>query len=91
MNISRKPSEYLRNLYYDVCTSRRCSWRSWPGWDPTVSSWAVTSRWGDTDPVGFVSRCDALSPAEADMVLGGTAGQLLGFTANGDELGVAAG
>jgi aminocarboxymuconate-semialdehyde decarboxylase len=44
---------------------------------------------GDTDPVGFVTRCDALSPAEADMVLGGTAGQLLGFTANDDELGIA--
>jgi aminocarboxymuconate-semialdehyde decarboxylase len=77
-NISRLPSEYLRNLHYDTCL-----------YDPTVltslikivgfdrltlgSDYAV----GDTDPVGFINRCAELSEGEKRMVLGGTAAGLL--------------
>ena len=90
VNISRKPSEYLRNLHYDTCLYEPAMLEALVarvGPDRIVmgSDYPV----GDTDPVGFVIRCDALSPAEADMVLGGTAGQLLGLTTNGDELGIA--
>ena len=81
-NISRKPSEYFRSLYFDTCL-----------YAPEVLA-ALVDRVGadrlvlgsdfpigDTDPVGFVSRCERLSPAEARMVLGGTAANLLGLTA----------
>ena len=45
---------------------------------------------GDTDPVGFVERCGALSPADVEMVLGGTLAGLLGLTAVDEGLGVTA-
>jgi aminocarboxymuconate-semialdehyde decarboxylase len=77
-NISRLPSDYLRNLHYDTCL-----------YDPTVltalikivgfdrltlgSDYAV----GDSDPVGFINRCAELSEGEKRMVLGGTAAGLL--------------
>jgi aminocarboxymuconate-semialdehyde decarboxylase len=77
-NISRLPSEYLRDLHYDTCL-----------YDPTVlssllkivgsdrltlgSDYAV----GDNDPVGFINRCADLSDTEKRMVLGGTAAALL--------------
>ena len=78
-NISRLPSEYVRNFYYDTCV-----------YDPSVlsalikivgfdrltlgSDYAI----GETDPVGFVNRCTDLSAAQKRMVLGGTAAALLG-------------
>jgi len=77
-NISRLPSDYLRDLHYDTCL-----------YDPTVltalikivgferltlgSDYAV----GDNDPVGFIKQCGDLSDAQKRMVLGGTAAALL--------------
>lgn len=70
-NISRKPSDYLRNIYYDTCL-----------YDPTVLSALVKavgadrlvlgSDWpiGDADPVGFVQRCPDIPNAEKQLILG---------------------
>jgi len=79
-NISRLPSDYVRNLFYDTCL-----------YDPTVlsalikvvgfdrltlgSDYAV----GEDDPVGFVNRCADLSAGQKRRVLGGTAAALLGM------------
>jgi aminocarboxymuconate-semialdehyde decarboxylase len=92
VNISRKPSQYLRNLYYDTCLYEPAMLgalvaRVGPDRIVMGSDYPV----GDTDPVGFVTRCRSLTPAEADMVLGGTAAALLGVKRNGDELGIVAG
>jgi aminocarboxymuconate-semialdehyde decarboxylase len=88
-NISRKPSEYLRNLYYDTClyepamlealVARVGADRILMGSDYPV---------GDPDPVGFVERCPSLSAGEAELVVGGTVAELLGLSATADELGV---
>jgi aminocarboxymuconate-semialdehyde decarboxylase len=91
VNISRKPSEYLRNLYYDTCLYEPAMLEALVarvGPDRMVmgSDYPV----GDTDPVGFVTRCHSLSAAESDMVLGETASRLLGVRPNGDELGIVA-
>lgn len=77
-NMSKMPSAYLRDFYYDTCV-----------YDPSVlttslkilgadrltlgSDYSV----GETDPVGFVRRCAELSEREKRMVLGETAQRLL--------------
>ena len=77
-NMSRLPSEYLKNFYYDTCV-----------YDPGVlssvlkilgperltlgSDYAV----GETDPVGFIQRCPDLSESEKRMILGETAQGIL--------------
>ena len=79
-NISRKPSEYLRNIYYDTCL-----------YDPSVLSALVDivgadrlllgSDWpiGDADPVGFVNRCQTIGEADNRKVLGARAVELIGM------------
>jgi aminocarboxymuconate-semialdehyde decarboxylase len=78
-NITRKPSEYLRSVHYDTCL-----------YDPSVLSallkivgadrLVLGSDYpvGETDPVGFVSRCPDLGEAEKRMILGGKAAELVG-------------
>jgi aminocarboxymuconate-semialdehyde decarboxylase len=78
-NISRKPSEYLRNLHYDTCL-----------YDPSVLSALIKivgpdrlvlgSDYpvGEEDPIGFILRCSEISEAEKRMILGVTAADLLG-------------
>ncbi len=88
-NISRKPSEYLRSLYYDTCLyepAMLAALVARVGADRIVmgSDYPV----GETDPVGFVSRCPALSQAEVEMVVGGTIAELLGLEPLAVELGV---
>jgi aminocarboxymuconate-semialdehyde decarboxylase len=77
-NISRKPSQYLRNIYYDTCL-----------YDPAVlgalvkivgpdrlllgSDWPV----GEPDPVGFVSRCPDLDSSQKRAVAGGRGLELI--------------
>jgi aminocarboxymuconate-semialdehyde decarboxylase len=77
-NMTRLPSEYLRNVHYDTCV-----------YDPSVLSTTVKIvgadrltlgsdyAVGETDPVGFINRCPDLSDAEKRMVLGETAARLL--------------
>jgi aminocarboxymuconate-semialdehyde decarboxylase len=78
-NLSKLPSEYLRNVHYDTCLydpSVLTSLLKIVGYDRLTlgSDYCV----GDTDPVGFVNRCAELSAPEKRMVLGGTAAALLG-------------
>ncbi len=78
-NISRKPSEYLKSVYYDTCL-----------YDPTVLN-ALTkivgpdrlllgADWpiGEADPLGFVDRCTDAADAEKRMIKGGRAAELIG-------------
>ena len=79
-NISRKPSEYLDDLYYDTCA-----------YDKSVLD-ALLKRFGperlvmgsdypvgDKDPLGFVRAGEGVDGAAADAILGGTAEGLLGL------------
>ena len=78
-NITRKPSEYLRNVYYDTCL-----------YDPTVLSALIKivgpdrlllgADWpiGEADPLGFVDRCPGVSDAEKRMIKGGRVAELIG-------------
>lgn len=89
VNISRPPSAYLRDLYYDTCLYEPAMLDALVarvGADRVVmgSDYPV----GDPDPVGFVERCPALGPDEIAAVLGGTVATLLGLTARAGELGV---
>ena len=78
-NITRKPSEYLRNVHYDTCL-----------YDPTVLSALVKvvgpdrlllgADWpiGEPDPLGFVDRCADLNEADKRMIKGGRTAALIG-------------
>lgn len=78
-NITRKPSAYLKNVYYDTCL-----------YDPTVLSALIKivgpehlvlgSDWpiGETDPIGFVNRCQGIDGTEKRMIAGGRVVQLIG-------------
>ena len=89
VNISRRPSEYLRDLHYDTCLYEPAMLEALVarvGADRLVmgSDWPV----GDTDPVGFVERCRVLEPADVEMVVGGTIAGLLGLRCVDDGLGI---
>jgi len=70
-NLKRKPSEYLRNVYYDTCL-----------YDSTVLSALVKivgpdrlilgSDWpiGETDPVEFVNRCPEIDDLQKQVIAG---------------------
>ena len=78
-NISRMPSSYVRDLYYDTCLyepSVLSALIKIVGFDRLTlgSDYAI----GETDPVGFITRCSDLSDGQKRMVLGGTAAALLG-------------
>jgi aminocarboxymuconate-semialdehyde decarboxylase len=87
-NLSRKPSEYLRQLYYDTCLYEPAMLAALVqrvGADRLVmgSDFPV----GELDPVGFIERCPGVSEDSAEQIVGGTAAGLLGLVAM-DELGV---
>jgi aminocarboxymuconate-semialdehyde decarboxylase len=79
-NITRKPSEFLKNAYYDTCL-----------YDPTVLSGLIRivgaerlllgSDWpiGEADPVGFVNRCPIINDDHKRMISGGRALELIGI------------
>jgi aminocarboxymuconate-semialdehyde decarboxylase len=81
-NISRKPSDYLRSFYYDTCV-----------YDPSVLFALVQCVGpdrlvmgsdcpvGESDPIGFIKKCPGISEAEALMITGKTAAQILGLSA----------
>jgi aminocarboxymuconate-semialdehyde decarboxylase len=80
VHISRPPSAYLKQLYYDTCVyelSTLTALAHQAGADRLVmgSDWPV----GEGDPIGFVERCPALDEAGRRAVLGGTAARLLGL------------
>jgi len=88
-NISKRPSEYLAHLHYDTCL-----------YEPTVLE-ALIARVGadrivmgsdypvgDPDPVGFVERSPGLEPSDVEMIVGGTAAELIGLKAAEAGLGV---
>jgi aminocarboxymuconate-semialdehyde decarboxylase len=92
VNLSRPPSTYLRDLYYDTCLYEPAMLQALidrVGAERLVmgSDFPV----GDPDPVGFVERCPSLGPAQTAAVLGGTVADLLGVTAvDSGRLGVTA-
>lgn len=79
-NITRKPSEYLRNVYYDTCL-----------YDATVLSALIKivgpdrlllgADWpiGEADPLGFVDQCPDLNDANKRMIKGGRTAELIGI------------
>lgn len=79
-NISRKPSSYLRNFYYDSCTYD-------PGSLAALAGIVGTDRIvmgsdypvGDADPVGSVREVASFSPADLAAITGGNAAKLLGL------------
>jgi aminocarboxymuconate-semialdehyde decarboxylase len=80
-NIRLKPSEYLSRLYYDTCVYAPevlSALVDRVGFDRLVmgSDYPV----GDPDPIGFIDRCERLSPEQAQQVKGGTAASLLGLS-----------
>lgn len=78
--ITRPPSEYLHELYYDTCVYDRSILealvrRYGAGRLVMGSDYPV----GDPDPVDFVRGCDAIAQADQRAVLGETASALLGL------------
>ncbi|HVO53844.1 MAG TPA: amidohydrolase family protein [Solirubrobacterales bacterium] len=79
-NISRRPSEYLREMYYDTCLYE-------PAMLEALIARAGASQIvmgsdfpvGESDPLGFVARSPSLSAPEIEAVQGGTAAALLGY------------
>ena len=77
-NITRKPSEFLKNVYYDTCL-----------YDATVLSGLIKivgperlllgSDWpiGEADPVGFVNQCPIIADEQKRMISGGRALELI--------------
>lgn len=79
-NLTRRPSEYLHEIYYDTCV-----------YDASILA-AMARRYGasrlvlgsdypvgEADPVAFVCQSDALDRADRAAVLGETASALLGL------------
>lgn len=90
-NISRRPSEYLRDLYYDTCLYEPAMLEALVrrvGADRIVmgSDYPV----GETDPLGFVAACPALSPQQVVEVQGATAAGLLAREKSASGIGIAA-
>jgi aminocarboxymuconate-semialdehyde decarboxylase len=89
VNIAKRPSEYLTDLYYDTCLYEPAMLEALVarvGPDRIVmgSDFPV----GDTNSVGFVARCPTLEPADVDRIVGGTLASLLGLSALSDGLGI---
>jgi aminocarboxymuconate-semialdehyde decarboxylase len=79
-NISGRPSDYLRRMYYDTCvydTSILKALKERVGASRLImgSDYPV----GDDDPVAVVDAIDALTQAESEAIKGGTAERLLGL------------
>jgi len=80
-NISRKPSEYLREFFYDSCVYDAESFDALVkivGADRVLlgSDYPV----GDADPVGFIAERPSLSEADVRAIVSGNAAALLGLS-----------
>ena len=79
-NITRKPSDFLKSVYYDTCL-----------YDPTVLSalakivgperLLLGSDWpiGEANPVGFVNARTEISDPDKTMINGGRLAELIGL------------
>jgi aminocarboxymuconate-semialdehyde decarboxylase len=86
VNISKKPSEYLRHLYFDTCvytTDILEALIKKVGADRVIlgSDYPV----GDPDRVGFLRTASNISAEDFTLMAGDTAAQLLGLTAKHEK------
>ncbi|AVV44195.1 amidohydrolase family protein [Streptomyces sp. ID05-04B] len=79
-NITRLPSEYLRDLYFDTCVYDPETLKALVG-RVGVDRIVLGSDYpvGDPDPVGFVERCPGLSPEQITAIKSSTGTRLLGL------------
>jgi|DewCreStandDraft_5_1066085.scaffolds.fasta_scaffold00075_157 aminocarboxymuconate-semialdehyde decarboxylase len=81
---ARPPREYLPRIYVDSLThddaARRLAMET-VGADHMLLGSDLPFDMGDPDPVATITRMPGLSPAERDLILGGTAARLLGLAA----------
>lgn len=79
-NISDRPSEYLRKLYFDTVVFDETSLRylvNRYGADHVVLGTDYPYDMGETDPIGLIERVDGLSDDDAAKIAGGNAARLL--------------
>lgn len=80
VNIKRKPSDYLRKMYFDTISFDPSMLRfmvDYYGADHVVLGTDYPYDMGDFDPVGSVKAIPKLSRADQDLIAGGTAARLL--------------
>jgi len=79
-NISLRPSEYLRKLYFDTMVFGSTSLGylvTRYGADHVLLGTDYPYDMGETDPIGLVEKVDGLSPEDVDKIVGGNAARLL--------------
>jgi len=80
-NISRRPSEYLRKLFFDTMVFGATSLGylvARYGADHVLLGTDYPYDMGETDPIGLVEKVEGLSPEDVDKIVGGNAARLLG-------------
>jgi aminocarboxymuconate-semialdehyde decarboxylase len=84
MSIEQKPSDYVRQCYFDTLTHGRGGLRALVatvGPDHVVMGSDYPADMGDDDPAATVRSADWLTEAERQAIAGGTITRLLGLTA----------
>lgn len=85
-NLSQKPSEYMRRLYFDTVLYDPIEIenlvRHW-GCEHVLLGTDWPYNMGEPDPVGLLARCKALKAAERKKIAGLNAAQLLGIPVPG--------
>lgn len=79
-NLTRKPSDWLRQMYFDTVThdaGALAYLASFAGCDHMVMGTDYPFEMGDAHPVATVSAIPGLSDTERSQILGGTARRLL--------------
>ena len=80
VNIKKKPSDYLRKMYFDTIAFDPAMLRfliDYYGADHVVLGTDYPYDMGDFDPVGSIKAVPKISRADIDMIAGGTAAKLL--------------
>ncbi|NNC91024.1 MAG: amidohydrolase family protein [Acidimicrobiia bacterium] len=81
-NISQRPSEYLRKLYFDTMVFGEVSLghliRLY-GSDHVLLGTDYPYDMGETDPIGLIERVDGLDEDDVARIVGGNAARLLGL------------
>jgi aminocarboxymuconate-semialdehyde decarboxylase len=81
-NITRKPSEYLRSLYFDTCVYEPGTFEALVkrvGADRVV--FGSDYPFGESEPLGFLDRASFLSRGDVAQIAGMNAARLLGLPA----------